>query len=166
MEEYYFIGGNVFSIHRPDLFLGFAVTAFFHKKFLRASTIVQHDKSTMLEVHRLVLGEHLKCEKMVSDREWRLCSTYDSNQKTMDNDSTAAGIWTASAITSYVSEDGKRIKLKDLFVEWDTKTMHDLEKMPLGQDWMLMVASYNLLLMRAARGASGAPVPSNPPLLL
>jgi hypothetical protein len=29
--------------------------------------------------------------------------------------------------------DGKRIKLKDIFVEWDTKTMHDLEKMPLGQ---------------------------------
>jgi hypothetical protein len=38
--------------------------------------------------------------------------------------------------------------------------MHDLEKMPLEQDLMLMVASYNLLLMRAARGASGAPVQS------
>ena len=33
MEEYYFICGNVFSIHRPDLFLGFAVTAFFHKNW-------------------------------------------------------------------------------------------------------------------------------------
>jgi hypothetical protein len=43
-------------------------------------------------------------------------------------------------------EDGKRIKLKDLFVEWDTKTMHNLEKMPLGQELMLMVASYNMFV--------------------